>query len=112
MQNVEILAIGPFPVAVPPMTAQSPASATPNATPQPQATPTPPPPQTVRTITFLLDRQDAVTLKFIKDSGGTMDLVVRAPADEKLAQTEAVTLDSIYRKFSFRFVQPVQANAH
>jgi Flp pilus assembly protein CpaB len=94
--------------AVPSMTAtptRAPTTpvATPTATPQSE--------QDLRTITFLLDRQDAVTLKFIKDSGGTMDLVVRSHADEKLAQTEAVTLDTIYRKFSFRFVQPVQVSA-
>ena len=54
------------------------------------------------------DPQDAVTLKFIKDSGGVMDLVVRAPNDTKLAKTDAVTLDSIYQKFRFRFPEPLK----
>jgi Flp pilus assembly protein CpaB len=95
-----------------PGTATPVATGTPAGTPVPTGTATPQSQQDLRTITFLLDRQDAVTLKFIKDSGGTMDLVVRSTADEKLApQTEAVTLDTIFRKFSFRFVQPVQVSA-
>jgi len=97
MQNVEILAVGP------------PAGDVPAANTSGQSTsqPAQPSQQQSRTITFLLDRQDAVTLKYIKDSGGTLDLVVRAPADQTLAKTDAVTLDTLYNKFSFRFVQPV-----
>ena len=97
MQNVEILAVGP------------PAGDVPAANTSGQSTsqPAQPSQQQSRTITFLLDRQDAVTLKYIKDSGGTLDLVVRAPADQTLAKTDAVTLDTVYNKFSFRFVQPV-----
>jgi len=98
MQNVPILAIGAPAGDAPRAGAQGQAEAQ-NQGQQQQ--------QQARTITFLLDRQDAVTLKFIKDSGGTMDLVVRSPSDTELAKTEAVTLDTIYRKFSFHFVQPV-----
>jgi pilus assembly protein CpaB len=100
MQNILILAIGA-------PAGDQPPSQGPNG----QAPPAPagPPPQSpqAKTITFLLDHQEAVTLKFIKDSGGTMDLVVRSPTDTELAKTDAVTLDTIYRKYSFRFVQPV-----
>jgi len=97
MQNVEILAVGP------------PAGDVPAANTSGQSTsqPAQPSQQQSRTITFLLDRQDAVTLKYIKDSGGTLDLVVRSPNDQTLAKTDAVTLDTLYNKFSFRFVQPV-----
>lgn len=94
MQNVDVMAIG------------APAGDTP-ANPTGQASPQAQSQQQARTITFLLDRQDAVTLKYIKDSGGTMDLVVRGSDDQELAQTDAVTLDTVYRKFSFHFVQPV-----
>lgn len=96
MQNVEILAIG------------APAGDAPSTNaPNQNATTTQAQAQLAKVITFLLDHQDAVTLKFIKDSGGTMDLVVRSPDDKELAKTDAVTLDSLYRKYSFRFVQPV-----
>jgi Flp pilus assembly protein CpaB len=101
MQNVPILAIGP------PAGDQAPSS---SQNGQSSAAPAPAPQVSAaqaRTITFLLDHQGAVTLKFIKDSGGIMDLVVRSPEDTELAKTDAVTLDTIYKKYSFRFVQPV-----
>jgi Flp pilus assembly protein CpaB len=95
MQNVEVLAIG-----VP--AGDTPGNATAQASAQSQTQQ-----QQSKTITFLLDRQDAVTLKYIKDSGGTMDLLVRGSTDQELAKTDAVTLDTVYRKFSFHFVEPV-----
>jgi len=105
IQNAQILAIG---APAGDTTSSPPASG--QATPNPQVTPTPRPTPGVispRTLTFLLDHQDAVTLKFIKDSGGSMDLVLRSPTDNKVAETHAETLDSIYREFHFRFTQPV-----
>jgi hypothetical protein len=73
MQNVEILAVG------------APAGDEPAPNAQTQASR-----QAQRTITFLLDHQDAVTLKFVKDSGGTMDLVVRSPEDPEQIFQRAV----------------------
>ncbi len=64
--------------------------------------------QAQRTITFLLDHQDSVTLKFVKDSGGIMDIVVRSPDDKKLVKTEGVTFDRIYNQFHFRFPEPIR----
>ncbi len=64
--------------------------------------------QAAKTITFLLNPQDAVTLKFIKDSGGSIDLVVRSPEDKKVFQTTAVTIDTIYKQYKFRFAEPVK----
>ena len=96
MQNVEILAIG-----VP--AGDAPTGATGQTQVQSQASQ-----QASKTITFLLDHQDAVTLKFIKDSGGTMDLVVRSPEDKRLVKTDAVTLDAIYQQFRFRFPEPIR----
>jgi len=96
MQNVEILAIGAPAGGASPTGSQNQNA----AAAQVQA-------QQAKVITFLLDHQDAVTLKFIKDSGGTMDLIVRSPEDKELAKTEAVTVDTLYRKYSFRFVAPI-----
>lgn len=96
MQSVEILAIG-VPAGEPGTNGQATAPAQGNGSQQAD-----------KTITFQLDPQDAVTLKFIKDSGGVMDLVVRAPNDTKVAKTDAVTLDSIYQKFRFRFPEPLK----
>ena len=93
MQDVEILSVGVPAGDVPTTT---------NGSSQTQ-----PPPQQAKTITFLLDHQDAVTLKYVKDSGGVIDLVLRGPNDQDLAKTEAVGMDTIYKEFGFRFVQPV-----
>ncbi|HEX5418321.1 MAG TPA: Flp pilus assembly protein CpaB [Chloroflexota bacterium] len=115
LQNVQILAIGaPAGEYTPatPTSGQQSNNSPPVAvraggpTPEPTARPTPAIVQP-RTLTFLLNHQDAVTLKFIKDSGGTMDLVLRSPTDNKVAETNAETLDSVYREFHFKFTQPV-----
>lgn len=52
--------------------------------------------------------QDAVVLKFVKDSGCTIDLVLRAPEDKSLNVTDSLTADTIVDRFKFRVPQPVQ----
>ncbi len=96
MQNVQILAVG-APAGDLTANAQGQAAAPSQASRD-----------AARVITFLLDPQDAVTLKFVKDSGGVMDLVVRAPEDTRVARTDAVTLDASYQKFRFRFPEPIR----
>lgn len=96
MQSVEILAIG-LPAGDTPTGSSSQAQAASQAAQQAS-----------KTITFLLNPQDAVTLKFIKDSGGTMDLVVRSPDEVRVFKTDAVTLDTIYKQFRFRFAEPIK----
>lgn len=107
MQNVEILSIGAPAGSSPSYNSEQGRSLTSAPTPAPAPVASQTQAQS-RTIVFLLDRQDAVTLKFIKDSGGIMDLVLRSPTDNKVAETKAETLDSIYREFHFRFAQPVK----
>jgi pilus assembly protein CpaB len=59
-------------------------------------------------ITFLVDHQDALVLKFIKDSGGVIDLALRSPDDNQAIQTDAVTLSTIYDQFKFRLAGPLR----
>jgi pilus assembly protein CpaB len=59
-------------------------------------------------ITFLVDHQDALVLKFIKDSGGVIDLALRSPDDNQAVQTDAVTLSTIYDQFKFRLSGPLR----
>jgi pilus assembly protein CpaB len=59
-------------------------------------------------ITFLVDHQDALVLKFIKDSGGIIDLALRSPDDSQAVQTDAVTLSTIYDQFKFRLAGPLR----
>lgn len=61
-----------------------------------------------KAIGFLVDHQDAVTMKFVKDAGGTIDLVSRSAEDQQTVRTEGVTLDSLADRFRFRIPQPVQ----
>jgi pilus assembly protein CpaB len=61
---------------------------------------------TGRAIGFLVDHQDAVIIKFIKDSGGTIDLALRSVEEQQIVRTDAVTLDSVTERFRFRVPQP------
>ena len=53
-------------------------------------------------LALLLDHQDAIILKYIKDSGGTIDLALRSSDEERIVRTDAVTVDSIAERFRFR----------
>ncbi len=87
LQNVEVLRVGPFPVA--------------GANGQ-ETTPT------GKGITFQVDHQDALIVKWAKDSGGAIDLVLRGPADKEPISTEAITAAYILRKFKFPLAEPIQ----
>jgi pilus assembly protein CpaB len=62
-----------------------------------------------KAIGVLVDHQDAVVMKFVKDAGGTIDLVTRSGEDQQVVRTEGVTLDSLTDRFRFRIPQPVPA---
>jgi pilus assembly protein CpaB len=55
----------------------------------------------LKIITFIVDHQEALILKYVKDSGGTIDLAVRSAADNKQVQTDPVTLDYLVDLFGF-----------
>jgi pilus assembly protein CpaB len=57
--------------------------------------------RTLKIITFVVDHQEALILKFVKDSGGTIDLAVRSAADDKQVQTDPVTLDYLVDLYGF-----------
>jgi hypothetical protein len=48
-----------------------------------------------------------VIIKFVKDSGGTIDLVLRSTEDQQVVRTEAVTMDNLVERFRFRVPQRV-----
>jgi len=72
-----------------------------------QATPVPRGPDI---ITLLVDQQDALVLKFARESGAIIDLALRAREDHEPASTESVTLDYMIRRFSI-VVPPKQPYA-
>jgi len=55
----------------------------------------------LKVITFIVDRQEALILKYIKDSGGSIDLVVRSAADDQAASTDPVSLDYLVDLYHF-----------
>ncbi len=61
----------------------------------------------VGSIIVLVDHQDALVLKYAKDSGGVVDLALRAPEDTAHAKTEPMTVDLLFERFQFRRPVPV-----
>jgi Flp pilus assembly protein CpaB len=55
-----------------------------------------------KVVAFLLDPQDAVLAKWVKDSGGVIDLVLRSDADKDAHATESVNADTVIEGFKFR----------
>jgi pilus assembly protein CpaB len=47
----------------------------------------------LKIITFIVDHQEAIILKFVKDSGGVIDLVVRSLEEKDTVVTDPVNLD-------------------
>lgn len=56
---------------------------------------------TLKVITFVVDHQEALILKYVKDSGGTIDLAVRSSLDNKTVQTDPVTIDYLVDLYGF-----------
>lgn len=55
----------------------------------------------LKVITFIVDHQEALILKFVKDSGGTIDLAVRSAQDTNTIETDPVTIDYLVDLFGF-----------
>ena len=50
-------------------------------------------------IIFALEPQDALVLKHLKDSGGTVDIVLRAPEADQLFETQPVHMDYLVDRY-------------
>jgi pilus assembly protein CpaB len=61
-------------------------------------------------LALLVDHQDAIIIKYIKDSGGTIDFALRSSDEEQIVRTDAVTVDSIAERFRFRVPTEVKRN--
>jgi pilus assembly protein CpaB len=61
-------------------------------------------------LALLVDHQDAIIIKYIKDSGGTIDLALRSSDEERIVRTDAVTVDSIAERFRFRVPGEIKQN--
>lgn len=95
LQNVEVFAFGtdlPGEIQPAPVPAK----------PEGGGAPAPPRGNSGRPLGFLVDHQDAVIIKFIKDSGGTIDLALRSSEEERIVRTDAINLEGIQERFRFR----------
>lgn len=52
-------------------------------------------------LLFAVSAQDALTLKFLKDSGAIMDVALRAPTSEQLLEAETVDLPYMADRYRF-----------
>jgi Flp pilus assembly protein CpaB len=96
LQDIEVYRVGPWLIPTP----------TPVPSPEGEAPPAEEPPeeepaQPVRSniLTLLLTQQDALVLKFARESGATIDLVLRARDDHTEVRTETVTMQYITTRF-------------
>ena len=53
-------------------------------------------------VIVLVNAQDALVLKYAKDSGGIVDLALRAPGDNQQVTTDPVTIDRLFARFNFQ----------
>jgi len=100
LQNIEIYRIGDDELGVPP--AAQTANTSSNLGGSASSSQAKPQPTNSQSIGLLVDHQNAVIMKFIKDSGGTIDLVTRSLDDAQLVRTDGVTLDALTDQFNFR----------
>jgi pilus assembly protein CpaB len=89
LQNVEVLKVGGFPAAAAQGGQQAEGAG--------------------KQITFQVDHQDALILKWVKDSGGMIDLVLRHTNEKEPVATEAITASYVFKKFKFVLADPIQA---
>jgi Flp pilus assembly protein CpaB len=100
LQDVTVLKIGDW--------------AQPNPQPKASATPTPAPAGGQQAgqqgqnanaagptiMTLLVDQQDALVLKFARESGATIDFALRGKNDHEIVTTEPLTLEYMIRRFN------------
>jgi Flp pilus assembly protein CpaB len=106
LQDVEVLRVGAWAgVAVAP---EVPPEEAPAEEAAPEATPAageaegelaPVSLDTETVLTLLLDQQDALVLKYARESGASIDLVLRGPEDDKAVRTETVSLEYVMTRF-------------
>jgi len=65
------------------------------------------PPRERLLIILIVDPQEAVIIKYLKDSGGVIDFALRAPTSERLFDTEPVTINYLARRYGIIPPEPL-----
>jgi len=60
-----------------------------------------------RLIILIADPQEAVILKYLKDSGGVIDFALRAPTSEQLFEVEPVTINYLATRYGIVPPEPL-----
>jgi len=60
-----------------------------------------------RLIILIADPQEAVIIKYLKDSGGVIDFALRAPTSEQLFEVEAVTINYLAERYGIVPPEPL-----
>lgn len=60
-----------------------------------------------RLIVLIADPQEAVILKYLKDSGGVIDFALRSPTSERLFDVEVVTINYLAERYGITPPEPL-----
>jgi Flp pilus assembly protein CpaB len=93
LQDIEVYRVGPWLIPTPtpvPEGEEAPAAEEVEAEVKPLRS---------NTLTLLLTQQDALVVKFARESGATIDLVLRGRDDHSTVRTETVTLQYVMTRF-------------
>lgn len=55
-------------------------------------------------VLFELSPQDAVIVKYVKDSGGTIDFTLRSSTDATVYETDAINQDYLFDNYGFQLL--------
>jgi Flp pilus assembly protein CpaB len=109
LQNVEVFAVGTVDQAVESGATAAPGASSPTAALRSSGG------NDKRAIVLLVDHQDAVILKFIKDTEketvGLVDLVLRSADDAQIVRTDSMAPESLVDRFKFRVPSQMPAPA-
>jgi len=53
------------------------------------------------TLLFAMDPQDALVIKYLKDTGGVLDITLRSATDERIVHTQSVTIEYLADRYQF-----------
>ncbi len=91
LQDVEVYRVGPWLMPTP--------TPVPEGEEEVEAAPAEGQPVRSRTLTLLLTQQDALVVKFARESGASIDLVLRGREDHEQVRTETVSLQYVMTRF-------------
>ncbi len=63
--------------------------------------------QSTKLIVLIADPQEAVILKYLRDSGGKIDFALRAPTSEQLFTIEPVTINYLADRYGIVPPEPL-----